>query len=189
MIIGVVKQYIYFLLTAGVAIIGTVFLTSNARSLDVAPLSDSHKARIVSNCTSAKASLQQLHRSDASLRVNRGQLYESISTKLMARLNSRIALNRLDGSELVAATVRYEQGLSNFRNNYQAYEEQLTALLRINCQKQPEQFYLQVLDVRERRKAVAWTIGELNRYTAEYYQIFERFAGGYRVTTDTEAES
>lgn len=120
---------------------GAIFLTASARALDVGPLSESHKARIAANCTSAKTSLQQLHRSDASLRVNRGQLYESISTKLMARLNSRLALNRLDGSELVAAAARYERSFTQFRTNYQAYEEQLSALLRINCKKQPEDFY------------------------------------------------
>lgn len=185
---GEMKRYVSFFIVVGMAVIGTAFLTSNARSLDATPLSEAHVSRIVSHCTSAKASLQQLHRSDASLRVNRGQLYESISTKLMARLNSRIALNRLDSGTLVEATVRYEKGLSNFRDTYQAYEEQLTELLRINCKKQPEQFYYKVLDVREHRKAVAWTIAELNQYTIEYYKTFERFASGYKTTMTTEAE-
>lgn len=164
---------------------GAIFLTASARALDVGPLSESHKARIAANCTSAKTSLQQLHRSDASLRVNRGQLYESISTKLMARLNSRLALNRLDGSELVAAAARYERSFTQFRTNYQAYEEQLSALLRINCKKQPEDFYYRTLDVRERRKAVAQTITDLNHYSIEYYQTFERFSESYR-TAATE---
>lgn len=166
---------------------GAIFLMASARALDVGPLSESHKARIVANCTSAKTSLQQLHRSDASLRVNRGQLYESISTKLMARLNSRLALNRLDGSELVASAARYERSLAQFRATYQTYEEQLSALLRINCQKQPESFYYRSLEVRERRKDVAQIVTDLNRYTVEYHQTFERFLNDFRTTAGTEA--
>ena len=182
------KYSIHLLVIVSMAAAGAIFLTVNARSLDILPLSESHKARIVANCTSAKTSLQQLHRSDASLRVNRGQLYQSISTKLMARLNSRLALNRLDGSELVAAAARYERSLSQFRNSYQAYEEQLSALLRINCQKQPDEFYYRTLDVRERRQAVAQTITDLNHYSIEYHQIFERFSENYRTTPGTETE-
>lgn len=167
---------------AGVAAIGAVMLfAARTQALDTAPLSETHKQRIVANCTSAKASLQQLHRSDASLRLNRGQLYEFISTKLMARLNSRIALNRLDGTELVAAAVRYERALNDFRERYRLYEEQLSAVLRINCSKQPEVFYYQVQEVREKRRSVGDVTDELEKYIVEYYEVFERFSHDYTV--------
>lgn len=167
---------------AGVATIGVVMLfAARTQALDMAPLIETHKQRIVANCTSAKASLQQLHRSDASLRLNRGQLYEFISTKLMARLNSRIALNRLDGTDLVAAAVRYEHALADFRERYRLYEEQLTAVLRINCSKQPETFYYQVQEVREKRQSVGDITDELEKYILEYYETFERFSHDYTV--------
>ncbi len=157
-----------------------LFISAAVKADDEVPLSDQHKQRIVSNCTSAKASLQQLHRSDASLRVNRGQLYEFISTKLMARLNSRLALNRLDGAELVAAAAQYERTLGDFREAYRLYEKQLTSVLRTDCTKQPEEFYYRVLDARTKRSTVSELVVELGSLTDDYYRAFERFSSEYR---------
>src|SRR5689334_18968108 len=111
-------------------------------------MTDEHIARIRMNCQDAQSSLSQLHASDALLRVNRGQLYESISTKLMAPLNSRIALHRLDGVKLVATTTRYESQLATFRAKYQEYEEAMSDVLRVNCVNQPVAFYDKVADTR-----------------------------------------
>lgn len=143
------------------------------------PLSDDHKAHIVANCASAKASLERLHRSDAVLRVNRGQLYESISTKLMARFNSRVALNRLDGTELVAIAVDYERALATFRRDYRTYEQQLSDVLRINCTNDPEAFYYGVLEARAARSTVNQDVWRLHVYIDEYQQAFNQFEIDY----------
>lgn len=168
------------LLMSGIATISLLLLATTVQAADDAPLSDAHKQRIVSNCTSAKSSLERLHRSDASLRVNRGQLYEHTSTKLMARLNSRLALNRLDGAELVAAAAQYERTLGDFREAYRLYEEQLTSAIRTDCVKQPEVFYYRVLDARTKRETVYKLTIEINKYSNEYYQAFGRFSDDYR---------
>lgn len=179
-IIELVKYLTNLLIISGIAVFGVIILANTSQALDIAPLSESHKQRIVANCTSAKASLRQLHRSDASLRVNRGQVYEFISTRLMARLNSRLALNRLDGAELVAAAAQYERTLGIFRESYRLYEEQLTAILRMDCTKQPEAFYYRIVDAQAKRRAVGAVTLELERYATEYYQAFERFSQEYR---------
>lgn len=168
------------LVSGGVVAISLLFFATTAQAADNTPLSDAHKQRIVSNCTSAKSSLERLHRNDASLRVNRGQLYEHTSTKLMARLNSRLALNRLDGAELVAAAAQYERTLGDFREAYRLYEEQLTSTIRTNCVKQPEVFYYRVLDTRTKRESVYKMTIEINKYSNEYYQAFGRFSDDYR---------
>src|SRR5688572_262917 len=105
------------------------------------PMTEAHIARIRDNCVDAQSTLRQLHASDALLRVNRGQLYESISTKLMAPLNSRISLNRLDGVNLVSIATTYEGQLTYFRQSYQQYEEAMSRTLKINCTNQPVVFY------------------------------------------------
>lgn len=148
------------------------------------PLSDEHQARIAMNCASAKASLERLHRSDAALRVNRGQLYESISTKLMARLNSRVALNRLDGTELVSTAADYERALTTFRQDYRAYEEQLSGVLKINCITEPELFYYGVLEARSARSVVNQSIWQLHAYIDEYQQAFDQFQAEYTTATE-----
>lgn len=140
-----------------------------------APLSDEHKQRIVAACTATRSSLSQLHRSDASMRVNRGQLYEYISTKLMARFNGRVALNRLDSTALVAATANYEKALATFRDTYQVYEEQLSGVLRTDCKGQPEAFYEGILSARQKRSDVAHAVAELQAALDSYYRAFMAF--------------
>jgi hypothetical protein len=160
---------------------GMLFLhTVNVKAEEQAPLSESHKQRIIASCTSAMSSLRQLHRSDASLRVNRGQLYEHVGTKLMARLNGRIALNKLDGGTLVNFSAEYDRALISFRTSYRLYEEQLSSALRIDCEKQPEGFYYAVIDARKKRTDVYQGVNELNRLIRDYYQEFERFSSTYR---------
>ncbi len=172
----------------GGALVGALFLhTVTVRADDMLPLSEEHKQRIVANCTSSKASLRQLHRSDASLRVNSGQQYEFIGTKLMARLNGRIALNRLDGGQLVDITARYDRALASFRTTYRTYEEQLAATLRINCENQPEAFYYSVMDARSKRASVYADVSTLNQLVQEYYQSFGQFAANYNSTVPKES--
>lgn len=168
------------LVSLGTAIVAVFFgLSAQEVAAEQPPLSDAHKERIATHCTEAKASLGRLHRADASLRVNRGQLYEFISTKLMARLNSRLALNRLDAAELVSAAAEYESALRQFRDTYQAYEETLSGALRLNCTAQPEKFYYTVLDARTKRSLAHAAVAELGRLADEYYQAFGFFRSEY----------
>lgn len=152
------------------------------RADDRPPLSREHTTHISTTCEGAQVSLRQLHRSDASLRVNRGQLYEHIGGKLMARLNGRIALNQLDVGELVAITARYDQQLTNFRSSYKTYEETLSATLNMTCRERPEEFYYSVRTAREQRRAVYRDIAALNETMEQYHEEFGRFALGYGVT-------
>ena len=73
---------------------------------------------IRSRCDSIQSSLGRLHTSDALLRVNVGQTYNSISVRLMARLNSRLALNRIDSLETVEIANRFDQLRVEFAANY-----------------------------------------------------------------------
>jgi hypothetical protein len=140
-----------------------------------APMTDAHIARIRSNCVEAQTQLTQLHATDALLRVNRGQLYEQISTKLMSPLNSRIALNKLDGASLVTITASYDQQLMTFRTLYQQYEEAISALLRMNCVNQPVAFYDGVADARSKRAKVHDSTVVLQQSILAYGNEFAAF--------------
>jgi lipoprotein NlpI len=147
----------------------------------IAPLSSAHKQRIVASCATARASLSQLNRSDARLRFNRGQHYEFVGKKLMARLNSRLALDQLDAaSELVSITARYNKALENFRSSYQSYGEKLSEVLRIDCTKQPEAFYYGVVDARERRAEVHKRAIEINGTITDFQRVFGKFSSEYQ---------
>ena len=156
------------------AILGGLWHTS--AGAENTPMTEAHIARIRANCVDAQSTLRQLHASDALLRVNRGQLYESISTKLMAPLNSRISLNRLDGVSLVSIATTYESQLVYFRQSYQQYEEAMSQTLRINCINQPVVFYDSVADARSKRKKVHDSTVALHNTISEYKTEFEAFA-------------
>jgi hypothetical protein len=143
---------------------------------ETTPMTEAHIARIRTNCVEAQSTLNQLHASDALLRVNRGQLYESISTKLMAPLNSRISLNRLDGATLVSIAATYEGQLTDFRTSYQQYEEAMSRTLKINCTNEPVTFYDSVSDTRTKRERVHDSTTKLHQTVRNYKNEFEIFA-------------
>lgn len=149
-----------------------------ARAQAEPPMTEAQIARIRQNCVKAQTTLNQLHASDALLRVNRGQLYELISTKLMAPLNSRIALNRLSGLTLTATTLEYDRRLDSFRSNYQQYEEAMSRTLTIKCTNQPVAFYDSVKEAREKRQKVHDDTAALNTLLQTYKANFEDFAKG-----------
>lgn len=144
------------------------------------PMTEAHIQRIKASCVQAKVTLYQLHASDGLLRVNRGQLFESISTKLMAPFNSRVAINQLDSGKLVSITSVYGKELDGFRTDYQQYEEALSRVLQIDCTKQPVAFYDGVADARAKREAVHVRAQALQKATREYHEAFEAFASTFK---------
>jgi hypothetical protein len=162
-----------------VALFGSVGLvTQHAWAADTP--TDSQLVQIRTRCNEIQATLSRVHANDALVRVNRGQLYERLSTKLAVPLNSRIALNRLDGSSLLSVMSRYDVHLNEFRVLYQSYEEQLSNTMRTNCVNQPAKFYESLESARMKRQAVRESTQRLNADIADYKQAFTEFASSYR---------
>ena len=155
-----------------VVMIATAALGSPAYAEPAAPLSNDQLTQIKQNCVRVKSTLRRIHANDGLVRVNQGQQYEVIATRLMAPLNSRIALNRLDGVELAKTTVEYNTQLTAFRSEY---EEKLSELLRIDCTDQPVEFYYRIKPVREHRKRVADVALRLNQLLSQYGSQFDVF--------------
>jgi len=145
-------------------------------------MSDQQIELIHSNCVPAKNTLSQLHASDALLRVNRGQIYESMSTKLMERFNKRLANNGFSNTNLVNITKSYGQMLDNFRSDYKSYEEQLVLAIEINCSNQPVSFYDAVALARTKRNQVNADVLELSNYINQYQLQLDQFENDYMAT-------
>jgi len=131
--------------------------------------------RISGNCTLAKNTLNQIHASDALLRVNMGQLYESMSTKLMTKFNNRVSNNKIDNSSLSSVTGSYNSTLNTFRTDYKIYEEKLTSAIKIDCIEHPVQFYDAVSLARSDRSRVHEDIAKLNQYIDQYQLAVNQF--------------
>ena len=135
---------------------------------------DSLQAR----CDDIQSSLRRLHTSDALLRVNVGQTYNSISARLMARLNSRLALNRIDSSELVDISGKFDQLRGDFASDYNAYESSFSALLKIDCKQKPVEFYAKLLSTRDARLKLAETVKQMNGSISDYRVAAEKVKAG-----------
>jgi len=167
-------------------IAASVVSVFSVHTASAAELSDEQLGRIKANCLSIKGSLNQLHASDALLRVNRGQLYESIGARLMNNFNSRLSNNSLDNKGLVAVTQSYQTAQTNFRNSYREYEVQLSAAIRIDCTKDPEAFHNAIESARIKRATTRADVVRMNQYIDDYRSAVNDFMLNFeRVTGKT----
>ena len=143
-------------------------------------ITDSQLVLIRAHCGEIQTTLSRIHANDALLRVNRGQLYERISTKLMAPFNSRVVLNKLDSTSLVPITTKYESDLKKFRITYQSYEELLSDTMKINCVNQPARFYDYLQQARLKREEVYASTQMLTAHILDYKKAFDEFARPYK---------
>lgn len=152
-----------------------IFASLPARAQDTDVMTDEHIARIKSNCASALATLGQIRTNDALVYVNRNQSYFSISDKLIARLNSRLALNRFDTTPLAKIATEYNGALTDFRTAYNDYSRVMTDLVKIDCSRQPVGFYDKVGEAREMRQDVYDAIKKLHTIIDQYRQAVDTF--------------
>lgn len=156
-------------LISGVIIFSLVVGGSVAYADDTAAtLTDNDLTVIRRNCVSVQSTLSRIHESDALARVNLGQQYETIATKLMAPFNSRVALNRLDGVALTQTTVAFNAQLDEFRTLYQQYEQTLLKVMQLKCRDQPVTFYDTLNLARSQRTAVREAITQMSTLVNQY---------------------
>lgn len=167
-----------FVAIAGVLSLGVLlsFVTPNVAAEDLTP---EQTERVKLNCVSIKNTLSQLHASDALLRVNRGQVYESMGSKLMDTFNTRLANNRLDNKAMVTVTSNYRTALSNFRTDYIAYEQKLSEAIKIDCASQPNTFHSALEEARILRQKVHEDVLKLHRYIDDYRTSVSDFLLNY----------
>lgn len=146
-------------------------------------LSPDQRERIRSNCLTIKNTLNQLKVSDALLRVNRGQMYESMSSKLMDNFNTRISSNSFDNRGLVAVSSGYDTALNKFRSDYQAYERQLATAIRIDCSQDPDAFHFAIENGRALRLAVNADVQRLHQYINDYRAAVNDFRLNFERTS------
>ena len=134
------------------------------------------------NCSSVRVTIKNIHTNDSLTRVNVGQRYNSISTKLMARLNGRLAINKLDSSKLVNITNEFESTRLKFNSNYNDYDTAMTDLQRANCSNNVADYYQKLTVAREARNKLSEDVKILDellvRYKEEVQAIKNSLSGG-----------
>ena len=162
-------------LVVSVMVAATVVSIFSLQNTSAAELSTEQKQRIQANCLTIKGSLNQLHVSDGLLRVNRGQVYELVGTKLMNNFNGRLGNNGLDNKGLVAVANQYQTALTTFRSDYLVYERQLSAAIKIDCTQDPVGFHNALESARTKRATVHGDVNKMNQYIDDYRSAVNDF--------------
>lgn len=135
---------------------------------------------IIMDCQSVKAKLIKIHENDGLIRVNSGQQYDLIATKLMARFNAKIAENRLKGGEMFNYAAEFDKHLVNFREQYRTYETDMVQLIKADCDAYPQNFYYMLESVRESRQKIHSEVVSLHNIALKYYNEVKKFSKNYK---------
>ncbi len=166
------KKILLSLLLASLLVPGPV---AHAQGQEIS-LTDEQLSLVAQNCISAQGIIERIRSNDALMRRNLGYQYESIATKLMAPMNSRIALNGLDGVELQKTTIDFNTALDAFRKVYISHDQAQERVLQINCRKNPGDFYAAVSEARQYRRGVSDAVTRLQELIAQYRKQIDVFS-------------
>lgn len=136
-------------------------------------------------CSTVKTKLSKIHENDGLTRVNAGQVFDSMANRLMTRLNSKIAEQRLDGGKLFTLASEFEQHLVRFREAYRVYEISMAELLKTDCDTYPQNFYYLLDSVRSERQAVQDEVTALHTAAKQYKEEVINFAEQFSATEAT----
>lgn len=138
-------------------------------------LTQAQIGEIEQRCTDSLIDLRQLHTADRIARVNLAHELQDVGTRLMAPLNSRIALNGLDGVALTQTTVDYNETFTDFTDAYQRYDESVEAALEIDCVKDPVGYYSNIQNARRLRAETQEDFKQLQELIRQYDKQFDTF--------------
>lgn len=127
---------------------------------------------IRANCQLAQSVLNQVEKTDAALRINRGRVYNEI-LDLFYAMNARLAANKISAANLVTITSDFDSELTHFRSDYNTYDDRLNELVGFNCQEKPADFYSQLESVRELRGGLAQRVDRLDSLLDDYWAEFD----------------
>jgi hypothetical protein len=162
------KSTLYFLAVLSI-LTTTINFVAHAESKK---LSATESAYLTSSCTPIINKLNQLHVSDALMRVNRGQLYETILNKIMVSFDRRLQNNSLDASAISQITSSFSTQLDTFRKDYISYEEQISNTIKVGCTNDAQAFVDNLDKSRQLRIKVYSDVQNLNLYIDNYSSAF-----------------
>ena len=133
-----------------------------------AKLNDDQRGEISMNCSSTKSGLKKLQVSDAKIRSLLGANYQTILNSYITPFNLRLVKNNQNLGDLSDLQSNFVLQKNDFNSLYITYSQQFENLLSIDCQKNPDEFYDQLIVTRESRKELNQKVEDLTK-TAEKY--------------------
>lgn len=167
---------IFYVVLVGVLVLASAPVHAQESGTETSVLTDAQIDHIRTNCLSVQGSLGRIHANDGLTRVNLGRQLDAISSRLMAPLNARIAVNKLDGVELAKTTVEYTEEFKKFDTAYRDYERTLSSAIDLNCVNQPVAFYDTLVRAYSKRTSVYESLLKLEELIRQYRAQFVVFS-------------
>lgn len=131
--------------------------------------------RISQNCSSIKLQLERVQKEDSRNRVYLGAQFEIVSTDLMQNLNLRLVKSNLAKAELTEQQTSFASEREFFKNEFIDYSKELENLIAIKCKEKPEEFYNQLVRVREKRSEVQKSVTRLREIIDKHRNSVESY--------------
>ena len=133
-----------------------------------AKLTDDQRGEISMNCSSIKSSLKKLQVSDAKIRSLLGANYQTMLNSYITPFNLRLVKNNQNLGGLSDLQSNFVLQKNDFNSFYITYSQQFENLLSIDCQKNPDDFYNQLIITRESRKELNQKVEDLTKTVEKY---------------------
>lgn len=162
------KKVVYAFLAILILASGSISLAyADSSSLTLGQNGVPDEQTVVANCHAAQTLLGQIERSDSVMRVNRGQDYNDIQNLLFA-MNARIASNNISAPKLADLVNSFQDELTNFRAEYDKYDDSLNKLTSDNCTSDPTSFYSDLMNARTLTTSLNQSVANLDTIIANY---------------------
>ena len=143
-------------------------------AMPASAISEEQKTAIVENCEVIRDNLKNVQRIDARARVFLGSHYETVLAKFMTPLNVRLVENNMSNTSLIENQSMFATTKVAFVNDFVSYQQELEALVAMNCRAEPENFYKRLQLVREKRKIVAGDLAKMRELTLKNIELTQR---------------
>ena len=136
-------------------------------------LTEAQRSTIVDHCDTIRDNLKSLQRVDSRARVYLGRYYETILTSFITPLNIRLVENNISNTGLMDNQTKFAARRNQFVNDYIVYQQELEELVNTNCKTEPEKFYQNLVEAREKRAVVNRDVVRLRQMTGEQVRLVE----------------
>lgn len=142
--------------------------------LSATAISEAQEAIIIKHCDDIKTELRLIQREDAKSRVHLGAYYDQIMSNFVTPLNVKLVENNLSNAGFIDNQNDLAKTKSTFANDFTKYQQMLEELVAIDCKDEPEKFYNELVDVRERRKTMEQDVLKMRRLVSEHIGLVEK---------------
>ena len=158
-----------------VALVGLVALSFFA--MPVNAISDEQKAEIKDHCETIRESLKTVQKNDSRTRVFLGARYETLLSKYITPFNIKMVENNMSASGLVENQTQFAEDKVVFANDFVAYQQKLEELVGMDCKEKPEEFYDELVLVRQKRKIMVQDVLKMRAVISEHLKLVDGLKG------------